>query len=153
MRVLLTVWLVSAAAVVGAGSDDEMRFSLKLHEELSRPRVDPRTEARLAQWDSPMGRLLYEMQQQQALIMRGGQPGGAVGLGFRLKLQSGLGLDLATSPVDAGVDLYERSIAPIRWPWQEDDEPALSIEKQLSLMLGRRLESRPGGSSRPDRDD
>ena len=153
MRALLTVWIVGTAVAVGAGSDQEMRFSLQLAEELARSPVDPRTEARLAQWDSPMGRLAYEMQQQQALIMRGGQPGGAAGLGFRLKLQSGLGLKLTVAPVDTGVDLYERSIAPIRWPWLEDDRPALSIEEQLSLMLGRRLESHPGGSSLPERDD
>ena len=55
---------VMTCAVLWAGMSAaaDTRFGLRLEEELTRPRVDPRTDARLAQWNSPMGRLMYDMQ-------------------------------------------------------------------------------------------
>jgi hypothetical protein len=126
-------------------------FDLQLERELMRPPVDPRTEARLAQWDSPMGRLAYQLQEQQSSLMRGSQPGGAIGLGFGLKLQRGVGTHVVVSPVDTGIERYESSIAVIQWPWQEPREHrVLPIEQQLSLLLGRRLEARPVDRPSPE---
>jgi len=121
-------------------------FSLRLEEELARPRVDPRTEARLAQWNSPMGRLMYNMQQQQGALMRGGQPGGSGGLAFRLKFQRGLSPAMMAATVEGGVELYERAVLVIRWPWRKDEGEAMPMEEQLSLLLGHRLEARTAGA-------
>jgi hypothetical protein len=121
----------------------QTEFDLALERELKRPPVDPRTENRLAQWNSPMGRLMYEMQRQRASLMRGNQPGGAMGLGFRLKWQGRVGFNLVASPVDSGVEMYERSLAVVRWPWQEPADPVLTIEEQVAHLLGRRLQSPP----------
>lgn len=143
-RTLIAAAALIMVAGVTAAQDG---FPLQLEKELMRPPVDPRTEARLAQWNSPMGRLAYQIQEQQASLMRGSQPGGAIGLGVRLKLQSGVGSHLMASSLDTGIELYESSIAVISWPWQEPhDRQALPIEQQLSLLLGRRLE---GHSTQP----
>ena len=131
------LWACTAAAADG-------EFPLRLEEELARPRVDPRTEARLAQWNSPMGRLMYNMQQQQGSLMRGGQPGGSSGLSFRLKFQKGLSPAVMAATIDGGVELYERAVHVIRWPWRKDDGEAMPMEEQLSLLLGHRLEARTG---------
>lgn len=127
-------------ACTSAAADRE--FPLRLEEELARPRVDPRTDARLAQWNSPMGRLMYDMQQQQAGLMRGGQPGGSGALAFRLKFQKGLSPAVMAATVESGVELYERAVHVIRWPWRKDDGEAMPMEEQLSLLLGHRLEAR-----------
>jgi len=127
--------LVLCAAIM-AGAED---FTLDL-ESLDLTTLDSRTEARLAQWNSPMGRVMYDVGQQQALILGGGQPGGAQGLAFRLKLQSGFSPFLMTATVETGIELYERSVVVVRWPWQETDEAELPLDEQLSLLLGRRLE-------------
>jgi hypothetical protein len=122
-----------------------MGFSLDLEEALRSQ--DPRTEARLSQWNSPMGRLMHQIEQQHASLMRGSQPGGAAGMGFRLKLQSGLDPELITTSVDTGIELYERAMEVIRWPWADEQRPVLPLEEQLSLLLGRRLEVRSTAGS------
>jgi len=140
--------LVLVAVTGAAGAQTE--FDLQLEKELSRPPVDPRTENRLAQWNSPMGRLMYQLQQQQGSLMRGNQPGGSTGLGFRIKWQGGVGFHLVASPVDSGIELYERSLAVVRWPWQEPADPVMSIEQQVSSLLGRRLQRRLAESQRDE---
>ena len=142
-RVAVMICAVLAAAGAAAG---EREFPLRLEEELARPRVDPRTEARLAQWNSPMGRLMYDMQQQQGALMRGGQPGGSGGLAFRLKFQQGLSPAVMAATSEGGVELYERAVHVIRWPWKKDQGEAMPMEEQLSLMLGHRLEARTAGA-------
>jgi hypothetical protein len=141
----LVAFALSALALTGVARA-QTDFDLKLENELQRRPVDPRTENRLAQWNSPMGRLMYQMQQQHGSLMRGNQPGGSVGLGFRVKWQGGVGFDLVASPLDSGIELYERSLAVVRWPWREPTDPVMSIEQQVSNLLGRRLQSRLGGS-------
>jgi hypothetical protein len=135
----VVLWACAAAAADG-------EFPLRLEEELARPRVDPRTEARLAQWDSPMGRLMYDMQQQQGTLMRGGQPGGSSGLAFRLKFQKGLSPAVMAATIDGGVELYERAVHVVRWPWKEDGGEAMPMEEQLTLLLGHRLEAPTAGA-------
>jgi hypothetical protein len=124
-------------------------YSLSIEEELERPPVDPRTEARLAQWNSPIGRVVHNMHDQQAFLLRGGQPGaGSGGLAMRFKIQRALPLTLVATTTDANVDFYERSVVVIHWPWKDDEKPVLTLDEQLSLLLGNRLGSRrPAGSS------
>lgn len=136
---------IAVATIAATGAANE--FSLRIEDELRRPAADPRTEARLASWSSPMGRLAYELQQQRSSVMRGGQPGGGNGLGLRLKIQSGLGLELVVSPVDTGVDLYQRTLESVHWPWNPAEEPDMSIEQRISILLGQRLAR--GGRERP----
>ena len=134
---VLSVLLVAAAATAGAA---EQRFALGL-DELDLSELDARTQARLAQWNDPPGRADRHLQQEQANVMGGGQPGGSQGIAFRVKLQSGFRPQLIVATADAGVEAYERSMGVIRWPWSESDEEALPIEEQLALLLGQRLES------------
>jgi len=133
---ILTAVLIAATATAGAA---EQRFSLGLRE-LDLSQLDARTRARLAQWNDPAGRAAAHLQQEQANLLGGGQPGGSGGIAFRVKLQSGFQPRLIVATVEAGVEAYERSMGVIRWPWRESDEDALPIEEQLSLLLGHRLE-------------
>lgn len=133
---VLTVVLIAAAVTAGAG---EPRFSLGL-DQLDLSQLDARTQARLARWNDPTGRAAAHLQQEQANLMGGGQPGGSQAIAFRVKLQSGFRPRLIVATGEAGVEAYERSLGVIRWPWRSSDEEALPIEEQLSLLLGRRLE-------------
>jgi hypothetical protein len=139
-RTLAILVLVAAPALAGAA---DVTFSLKLDEIPLSPRPDPRTEARLALWNDPMGRLLHQFNQQQSWIMRGTMPGGdrATGAAVRVKAQQGLPLGLVTTSVQAGLDLAGRSEIRIRWPWSDDPEPP-PLEEQLALLLGERLTPR-----------
>jgi hypothetical protein len=151
MRQLFVLGLVLFAAVGSAAADSG--YSLKLEEELLRPRVDPRTDARLAQWNSPIGRVAYHMQQEQAHLAGGSQPGGATALAFRVRIQGGLLPALIAATSDSGIEYYERSVLVIRWPWAKDDQPSvLTTEEQLALLLGRRLEAHTAGL-RAERED
>jgi hypothetical protein len=109
-------------------------------DQLDVSQLDARTQARLAQWNDPTGRAAAHLQQEQAHLLGGGQPGGSPGIAFRVKVQSGFRPRLIVATVDAGVEAYERSMGVIRWPWRASDEEALPIEEQLSLLLGHRLE-------------
>jgi hypothetical protein len=139
------VVMICAVLWTGVAAAADGEFPLRLEEELARPRVDPRTEARLAQWNSPMGRLMYDMQQQQGTLMRGGQPGGSSGLTFRLKFQKGLSAAVMAATTEDGVELYERAVHVVRWPWMKDAGEAMPMEEQLTLLLGHRLEARTRG--------
>jgi hypothetical protein len=89
---------------------------------------------------------MYDMQQQQAGLMRGGQPGGSGALAFRLKFQKGLSPAVMAATSESGVELYERAVHVIRWPWRKDEGEAMPMEEQLSLLLGHRLEARTAGT-------
>lgn len=139
--------LLALLAVAGSAATAE-RFSLGL-EGLELEPVDPRTEARLAQWNSPMGRLTAHMQQEQAMLGRGGLVGGppqAIAVG--VKLQRGFRVQLYAAVSEAGIDRYERSVEVVSWPWQPDGLEVLPIEEQLARLLGHRL-STQGAVSRP----
>ena len=145
-RRILTVALLFVAVTGGAA---DQKFSLGL-DRLDPSALDPRTQARLAEWNDPMGRVAAHVQQDQAYVLRGGQPGGSGGIAFRVKLQAGIKPRLIVAWVDGGTELYERSMGVIRWPWGEPDEKVLPLEEQLALLLGRRLEqSSVGGKDQP----
>ena len=133
--------LVVAAAPLFAGAGD-VEFSLNINNMALGTKPDLRTEARLAHWNSPMGRLMAAFQQQQAWVIRGTQPGlervsGAV---VGVKLRRGLPLEVLASSMEGGLRISEERLAVVRWPWDDSPgEPALPLDEQLSLLLGQRL--------------
>ncbi len=144
LRHLLVVPLIAATLPCSAGDSE---FSLGL-DRIDPRTLDPRTEARLAQWNSPMGRTEDHVRQQQAEILSGSQPGGGSGaLVFRAKLQKGYRPRLVVGSSVAGVDFYERTLTVIRWPWSQSDEPTVPLEEQLSLMLADRMRRSVGERS------
>ncbi len=145
IRTLLVLALLAAAPGVAAGGG-ERQFQLDLDKISLKPQ-DPRTEARLARWnDDPMARVAMAMASEQARIVGGHQPGmdQPRAMVFSVRLQKGLAAALMVSSSASGVEFYERRMAVITWPWEEDDEtkPAMPLDEQLTVMLGERLESR-----------
>ncbi len=148
-HILIIIVLLISSSVCSAG---EIGFSLKIDEvsltprlEPPGPRPDPRTEARRAQWNSPMGRLMHNFNQQQAWVMRGTMPGGerVTGAAVRIKAQNGLPLRLIATSSRAAVDVSEREVAVVRWPWDDTEGPeVMELDEQLSVLLGRRLTER-----------
>lgn len=131
--------VVAAAGIAGAG---DVSFSLNINNLPTTGRLDPATESRLAQWNDPMGRLLYHFNQQQAWVMRGTMPGGerASGLAVAVKAQSGLPLQLLATQMSSGSIASQQELAQVRWPWIDDEALAgLPLDEQLSIELGRRL--------------
>lgn len=127
--------LIAATAAAG-----DSTFSLHLNEIPLTPRLDPRTEARRALWNDPMGRLMYQFNQQQSWIMRGTAPGTdrATGAALRIKAQNGLPLNLVATMTRGGSDLMGRREIAIPWPWSDEKEqPAL--DEQIAILLGERL--------------
>ncbi len=140
MRRFLTVIVLMIAANFAAAAD--VNFSLNIDQIPLTPKPDPRKEARLAEWNSPMGRLIHNFNQQQAWMMRGTMPGGerVHGLAVKVKIQNGLPLHLLAATMQASTAISESRIAIVRWPWSTDvEEPVMSLDEQLSLLLGNRL--------------
>ena len=143
-RLFLVIVLLIAAPVMAA-ENDEPQFDLDLDKISLRPQ-DPRTEARLARWNSdPMARVAMHMASEHARMLGGHQPGMGQprAMVFSVRLQKGLAAALMVSSSASGVEFYERRMAIINWPWEKDDEarPAMPLDEQLTMMLGRRLES------------
>jgi hypothetical protein len=144
MRSLALSLMIITAAAPATTADSEFKLGL---ETLRLSDLDPRTEARLATWNSPMGRVMNHARQMQADILGGGQPGGPPGaVAFRVKVQRGFSPRIVAATSVAGIELYERSVEVVRWPWRTSDRPARSLEEQLSLMLGERMERAVGNS-------
>lgn len=127
------------ALAAGAG---EAEFSLNLDAFRWTTNQDARTKARLAEWNDPMGRMMYHFNQQQAWIMRGTMPGGErdSGLAVRVKAQNGLPLHLISSIIQSGLDVAQQDLVyfgPRRASDEELEE--MSLEEQLTELLGRRL--------------
>lgn len=139
-QTLVTLCLTAVPLLAGAG---DAKFSLNINNIPLTSRPDPRTEARLAQWNDPMGRLMYQFNQQQSWIMRGTMPGSdrATGAVVRLKAQNGLPLGLVSTSVQSGLDVAGRKEIAVRWPWSDDPEPP-PLEEQLAILLGNRLTPR-----------
>ena len=140
MRRFLTVIVLMIAANFAAAAD--VNFSLNIDQIPLTPKPDPRKEARLAEWNSPMGRLIHNFNQQQAWMMRGTMPGGerVHGLAVKVKIQNGLPLHLLAATMQASTAISESRIGIVRWPWSTDvEEPVMSLDEQLSLLLGNRL--------------
>ena len=138
-RILLIVMAMLPALAAGAG---EVEFSLNLDAFRWSPNQDARTKARLAEWNDPMGRMMYQFNQQQAWMMRGNMPGGerVSGVAVRVKAQNGLPLHLIASTIQSGLDIAQQDLARFG-PWRASDEEldAMSLEEQLTELLGRRL--------------
>ena len=135
----MVIALLIAPNVAGAA---DVKFSLNIDQIPLTPRPTPQKEAQLAGWNSPMGRLMHNFNQQQAWIMRGTMPGGerVNGLAVRVKVQNGLPIHLLATTMQASIDVSESRIAVVRWPWSADEEdPVMSLDEQLSLLLGNRL--------------
>ncbi len=137
-RVLLVVLVVVAAATAAEAGD--RTFSLGL-EALPLTPQDARTQARLARWDSPLGRVEYEMARAQAGAGFAGLVGGAPpAIAFRVKVQGGLPLHLVSAVGVAGVQLHEQEALRIRWPWETDERPEPPpLDEQIARQLERRL--------------
>jgi len=106
------------------------------------PNQDARTKARLAQWNDPMGRMMYHFNQQQAWIMRGTMPGSERdnGVAVRVKAQNGLPLQLLAATMQGSLDIAQQDL--IRFgPRKVSDEElaAMSLEEQMTELLSRRL--------------
>ncbi len=138
------LWLVLllGAVLAGPAAAQHAHFSLHLDTMSLTPR-DARTQARLAQWNTPMGRLQYQVSQLQANAGRTGLVGGgSPALAFRFKVQGGLPLHLVTGVSLNGIQLHEEDVAVIRWPWEKEQHPrhkVLSVDEQISTLLGNRL--------------
>lgn len=138
---LIALLIAASPGLVAAG---EQSFRLNLGAMTLSPPADPRTEQRLAEWNSPMGRLQYDLAQQRAGLGRSGLVGGSTGgLAIRAKLQRGFSAHLVASFQNAGTELYEQRMATIRWPWvKQPAAPVPSLDEQLSELLGHRLTTR-----------
>ncbi|MBD3873606.1 MAG: hypothetical protein IFK91_11935 [Acidobacteria bacterium] len=138
-RILIVIALMTAPNFAVAADVD---FSLNIDQISLTPRPTPKKEAQLAGWNSPMGRLMHNFNQQQAWIMRGTMPGGerVNGLAVKVKAQNGLPIHLLATTMQASIDVSESRIAVVRWPWSaEEKDPVMSLDEQLSLLLGQRL--------------
>ena len=116
MRHVLIILMIGWSIAAGAG---DVSFSLNINNIPTTGRLDPLTEARLAHWNDPMGRLLYHFNQQQAWVMRGTMPGGerSSGLAVAVKAQDGLPLKLLAMSMQSGLVAAQQDFAQVRWPW------------------------------------
>ena len=98
-------------------------------------------EARLADWNSPLGRMSLFMAEQHANLLRGNQPGAAGAVAFMIKAQPGQPLQLIAASLENGVQISAAEVTRIPWPAEEAQptEP-LPFDEQLALLLGRRLQ-------------
>jgi len=138
-RILTVIVLLMAPNIAGAADVD---FSLNIDQISLTPIPTPQKEAQLAGWNSPMGRLMHNFNQQQAWIMRGTMPGGerVNGLAVKVKAQNGLPIHLLATTMQASIDVSESRIAVVRWPWSaEAEDPVMALDEQLSVLLGNRL--------------
>jgi len=145
-RVAAATLLGLALLAVPVPSSAGDRFSLAIGAAVNAG-LSPATEQRLAIWNSPMGRLAAAVNDaQSALGMSGlvGHPYGvAIAVGFRPRLRP----ELISAAVASGIRLSEAPVAPIHWPWDstsggEEAPSEPTLEEQLSILLGRRLELR-----------
>ena len=134
---LLIAMLIAVVADAG-----DVEFSLDLDGFKWTPNQDARTKARLAQWNDPMGRMMYHFNQQQAWIMRGTMPGAErnTGVAVRMKAQNGLPLQLVASTIQGSLDLAQQDLVRFG-PREISDEElaAMSLEEQMAELLSRRL--------------
>ena len=131
-----------ATLIAVVGNAGEVEFSLDLEGFKWAPNQDVRTKARLAEWNDPMGRMMYHFNQQQAWIMRGTMPGAErnTGVAVRMKAQNGLPLQLVASTIQGSLDLAQQNLVRFGPRKISDEElAAMSLEEQLTELLSRRL--------------
>jgi len=134
------ILIAMLTAVIGTAG--EVEFSLDLDGFKWTPNQDARTKARLAEWNDPMGRMMYQFNQQQAWIMRGTMPGAErnTGVAVRMKAQNGLPLELVASTIQGSLDLAQQNLVRFGPQKISDEElAAMSLEEQLTELLSRRL--------------
>jgi len=131
-----------AILIATVGNAGEVDFSLDLDGSKWTPNQDVRTKARLANWNDPMGRMMYHFNQQQAWIMRGTMPGAErnTGVAVRIKAQNGLPLQLLAATIQGSLDVAQQDLVRFGPRKVSDEELAvMSLEEQLTEMLSRRL--------------
>jgi hypothetical protein len=140
MRVFLSLVVATLVATVASAGDTG--FSLRLENFDWSSDQDARTKARLAQWNDPMGRMIYHFNQQQAWIMRGTMPGGErmSSVAVRVKVQQGLPLELIAATIQAGTDVDRQSLARLgKRRKNHYDLDLMTLEEILTEELGRKL--------------
>jgi hypothetical protein len=143
MMIRRVLVLLIAMVIAVVGNAGEVKFSLDLDGFKWSPKQDVRTRARLAEWNDPMGRLMYHFNQQQAWIMRGTMPGAErnTGVAVRMKAQNGLPLQLIASTIQGSLDLAQQGLVQFEPRKKVSDEELaeMSLEEQLTELLSRRL--------------
>jgi hypothetical protein len=135
------VFLIAMLIAV-VGHAGEVNFSLDLDGYKWTPNQDVRTRARLAEWNDPMGRMMYHFNQQQAWIMRGTMPGAErnTGVAVRMKAQNGIPLQLVATTIQGSLDLAQQNLVRFGPRTISDEElAAMSLEEQMTELLSRRL--------------
>ncbi len=119
------------------------RLSFSIEAALSRPQT-PAAEARLAGWNSSLGRVAYAMAREQATLGAGGLVGHSMGVAVRFGFRPHLRPEIISAAIEQGVGMSERSLTSIHWPWEKETpgRKTLSLEEQISIRLGRLLELR-----------
>jgi hypothetical protein len=135
MRTLiLTAALLAVAAPVAAGDTNvELRLSL--------PELVAGPNARGAAFD-PMEQLLWAVNMEQALLLRGGQPGSAAAPVFLIRVAGGQPPEVIAAALDNGVRIRENVVVEIPWPWQPRADQEDDLDAAVAAELGRRLNSR-----------
>ncbi len=135
--------LAATALAVAMNAQAGGRFSLSIEAALSQPRT-PAEETRLATWNSPMGRVAYAVAREQAGLGTSGLVGHSTGVALRVGFRPHLRPELISAAVEQGLGTSERTLGRIHWPWEETgEEPqTMTLEEELSRLLGRRIEIR-----------
>ncbi len=142
MMIRRNLVILVAMMLAAVGDAGEIEFSLDLDGNKWTPSQDVRTRARLAEWNDPMGRMMYHFNQQQAWIMRGTMPGAErnTGVAVRMKAQNGLPLQLVASTVQGSLDVAQQALVRFGPRTVSDEEfAAMSLEEQMTELLSRRL--------------
>jgi hypothetical protein len=137
----ILVVLIAMLVALPAGAS-EVKLSLNLDAFKWTPNQDARTKARLAEWNDPMGRMMYHFNQQQAWIMRGTMPGSERdnGVAVRVKAQNGLPLHLVAATIQGSLDVAQQTLVRFGPRTISDEElAAMSLEERLTELLSRRL--------------
>ncbi len=148
MRKFMTFIIVAALAAPAWAQHPH--FSLHL-EALVPAHLAPVVESRRAEWNAPLGRVREQLAELQGSLGSGGMPHRATQGLIGLKAQKGTSLHLVTSVLESGIQVSRSSIAVVHWPWgkpaqEGSSAPVLPLDRQLSILLGRRLTRRPGTS-------
>jgi hypothetical protein len=136
----VTFLIALLAATVALAGDVE--FTLDLDTFDWSPGQDVRTKARRAQWNDPMWRMAYHLNQQNTWIMRGTMPGGERmnSVAVRIKAQNGLPLNLLASTIQGGIDVDRQDLVRLGRRRGNDNElDLLTLEEILSEELGKKL--------------
>ena len=129
--------ILAMGGAVSAAAGGRFSFSLSAEALGHRP---PEVEQRLAVWDSPMGRVAAAVADAQGVLgMSGlvGRPHAVVlAIGYCPRLRP----ELIAGSIASGMAPRPETFQPIPWPWEPRDGQRLSLEEEIAVHLGRRLE-------------